>query len=174
MFVTVDLRRWCSAQFATLCLLFHQLDAVACRKCATELLRDRPMRSAEFGSPHTKRSAPYETEDAAIDPAYTPIQPEVTTRRLARSDRERGLAQLAGVAATAAACTFRSRDSVLGLQWLDQGRGVLLSQVFESSSDLTSLGQDHPELASLVTFGGYRCRWSDRLIEPSHRAGLRG
>lgn len=77
--------------------------------------------------------------------------PEVTTRRLARSDREHRLAKLAGVAADAAACACQAGQPELALRWLEQGRGVLLGQVFESDPDLTALEEHHPALAKAFT-----------------------
>jgi CHAT domain-containing protein len=73
--------------------------------------------------------------------------PEVTTRRLARADREHGLAWLGGVAADAAACALQAGDPELALRWLEQGRGVLMSQVLEAGGDFTELRNRYPALA---------------------------
>ncbi|WP_433732673.1 CHAT domain-containing protein [Nocardia sp. CA-129566] len=73
--------------------------------------------------------------------------PQVTSRRLARADREHGLVQLAGVAADAAACALQLGDPQLALRWLEQGRGVLMSQALESGGDLGRLREQHPTLA---------------------------
>lgn len=77
--------------------------------------------------------------------------PEVTTRRLARADREHRLANLVGVAADAAACACHAGQPELALRWLEQGRGVLLGQMFESTPDLNALEEHHPHLARAFT-----------------------
>lgn len=76
------------------------------------------------------------------------LLPEVASRRLARTDREHGIAQLAGLAADAAACALQADDAGLAVRWLEQGRGVLLGQTLDTRSDIGELRRRHPDAAA--------------------------
>lgn len=78
--------------------------------------------------------------------------PQVATRRLVRPDQEYGLARLSSVAADAAACALRVEDVTRAVRLLEQGRGVLLSQVLETHGDLSALREQHPELAQRLAY----------------------
>lgn len=79
------------------------------------------------------------------------LLPEAASRRLARTDREYGIAQLAGVAADAAACALRADDAALAVRWLEQGRGVLLGQTLDTRTDLGELRGHQPELSARLS-----------------------
>ncbi|WP_189079190.1 hypothetical protein [Mangrovihabitans endophyticus] len=68
------------------------------------------------------RSQDWATARAAAGLAID-LVPYVTSRRLARSDREYGLTRLSGVAADAAACALQTGAVEVALRWLEQGRG---------------------------------------------------
>jgi len=76
------------------------------------------------------------------------LLPEVAARRVARTDREDGIAQLSGVAADAAACALQADDAELAVRWLEQGRGVLLGQTLDTRSDVGELRRRHPDAAA--------------------------
>jgi CHAT domain len=69
-------------------------------------------------------------------------------RRVTHADRERGLAEFAGLACDAAACAVRLEKPELALQLLEHGRGVLLGQALDSRTELTDLREQRPELAA--------------------------
>lgn len=76
------------------------------------------------------------------------LLPEVASRRLARTDREHGLARLTGLAADAAACALTAGDVGLAVRWLEQGRGVLLGQTLDARGDLRELRRRQPAAAA--------------------------
>jgi tetratricopeptide (TPR) repeat protein len=76
------------------------------------------------------------------------LLPKVARRNLARADQERPLAQLSGLASTAAALAIGAGKPELALTLLEQGRGILLSQALDSRTDLTALENSHPALAA--------------------------
>ncbi|MEU2587330.1 CHAT domain-containing tetratricopeptide repeat protein [Streptomyces avermitilis] len=90
---------------------------------------------------------------AEVAAASVRLLPQVAPRRLKRSDQQDAVADLAGLASTAAALVLAApggtasgrAEQALGL--LETGRAVLLSQTLESRSDLTDLTEQHPELA---------------------------
>jgi CHAT domain len=76
------------------------------------------------------------------------LLPRVARRNLARADQERPLAQLRGLASTAAAVAIGAGKPELALTLLEQGRGILLSRALDSRADLTALKDSHPGLAA--------------------------
>lgn len=86
----------------------------------------------------------------ALDAARVAMSllPEVASRRLAWPDRERGVAELSGVAADAAALAVQAGDAGLAVRWLEQGRGVLLGQLLDARSEVADLRRRHPRLAA--------------------------
>ena len=76
------------------------------------------------------------------------LLPQLTTRRLARTDQEFQLGEAAGLASDAAACALQLHDPALALRLLEQGRGVLMGQLLDTRSDLSALRADVPELAT--------------------------
>ncbi|KUN14574.1 hypothetical protein AQJ11_44445 [Streptomyces corchorusii] len=82
------------------------------------------------------------------------LLPEVSPRRLARSDQEHALGGLAGLAGEAASLVLadprlpaadRPRRA---LSLLETGRGILISQVLDGRDDLSALRLRHPDLAA--------------------------
>jgi hypothetical protein len=98
--------------------------------------------------------------------------PLLTPRYLDRSDQQHVLGGYAGVAGDAAALALAdTRDgsaallaATRALRLLEAGRALLLSQAYETRSDLTDLRGDHPRLAE--RFAGLR----DRLNRPPDAA----
>lgn len=71
----------------------------------------------------------------------------VAWRGLERRDQERLLLQFSGLAAGAAACMVRTGKVERAVELLEQGRGVLLSQVMDSREDYDELRRAQPDLA---------------------------
>jgi hypothetical protein len=120
------------------------LAAAATNEGATPMTR---LLAARDWAGAAARTQDWETARAAAGLAIDQI-PYAAGRRLARTDREHGLAQLNGVAADAAACALQTGEVEVALRWLEQGRGVLLTQALESRGDLTDLRGRHPESAA--------------------------
>ncbi len=76
------------------------------------------------------------------------LLPKVARRNLARADQERPLAQLSGLASTAAALAIGAGQPELALTLLEQGRGILLSQALDNRADLTALKDRDAGLAA--------------------------
>ena len=134
------------------------------------------------GAPSTRIQAAYAGAAfiAASDPgqasdlleAAVLLLPLLTPRYLDRRDQQHVLGGYAGVAGDAAALALAdTRDGSGGplaaaraLRLLEAGRALLLSQAYETRSDLTDLRRDHPGLAE--RFAGLR----DRLNRPPDAA----
>ncbi|WP_433445954.1 CHAT domain-containing protein [Streptomyces sp. CA-142005] len=82
------------------------------------------------------------------------LLPEVSPRRLARSDQEYALGGLAGLAGEAASLVLAdprlpaADRAGRALSLLEAGRGVLISQALDSRDDLSALRLRHPDLAA--------------------------
>ena len=83
------------------------------------------------------------------------LLPQLAPCRLARTDREYGLGQLAGFAAQAAAAAVAAGRLGRAVELLEQTRGVLLAEALDARSDRTALRNQHPALAQRL----------DRMIE---------
>lgn len=90
------------------------------------------------------------------------------SRSLARADQERALRGPAGVVRNAAACAVAAGNPNLAVELLEQGRGILLSRVLDTRSDLSELRSQHPHLAAEFV------RVRDAFDRPSTSAGLDG
>ncbi|WP_369263629.1 CHAT domain-containing protein [Streptomyces sp. R35] len=96
------------------------------------------------------------------------LLPEVASRQLVRADQQHELGVYAGLVGDAAALTLADARGVgqeraaRALQLLETGRAVLLSQAFDTRSDLTDLHRKHPNLAA--RFVALR----DRLDQPEN------
>jgi len=96
------------------------------------------------------------------------LLPLLTPRYLDRGDQQHVLGEYAGVASDAAALALadtldgsdRAPAAARALRLLEAGRTLLLSQAYETRSDLTDLRRAHPGLAE--RFAGLR----DRLNQP--------
>lgn len=75
------------------------------------------------------------------------LMPVLSPRHLLRDDQEFRLAGTAGLGAEAAACAVRCGQPALAVRLLEQARGVLLAQAFDTNSDLAELARRAPELA---------------------------
>ena len=75
-------------------------------------------------------------------------------RSLTRRDQEEQLAQLADLgefAADAVASCVHAGLTARAVELFEQGRGVLLGQSLDTRTDLTDLGEQHPELSARFT-----------------------
>jgi tetratricopeptide (TPR) repeat protein len=78
------------------------------------------------------------------------LLPLLVWRGVGRSSRERLLADWGGLAADAAACAIAAGQPDRAVELLEQGRGVLWSQLLETRTDLTALrNSDHDRAARL-------------------------
>jgi tetratricopeptide (TPR) repeat protein len=76
------------------------------------------------------------------------LLPLLAWRGIGRPSRERLLQDWAGLAADAAGCAIAAEQPDRAVELLEQGRGVLWSQILETRTDLTQLQQVAPELAT--------------------------
>jgi tetratricopeptide (TPR) repeat protein len=76
------------------------------------------------------------------------LLPLVAWRGVSRPSRERLLQDWAGLAADAAGCAIAAGQPDRAVELLEQGRGVLWSQLLETRTELTQLRQVAPELAT--------------------------
>ncbi|MEW1645445.1 CHAT domain-containing protein [Streptomyces sp. NPDC091219] len=72
--------------------------------------------------------------------------PLLAPQHLSRSDRERLLTNLEGVAADAAACALSMGDPHAALEFLESGRGLFLTESLGLREELTKLRTHAPEL----------------------------
>ncbi|CAM5653603.1 CHAT domain-containing protein [Streptomyces violaceorubidus] len=75
------------------------------------------------------------------------LLPFAASGRLVRSDQERGLSRVSGLAAEAAACAVNAGRPEHAVLLLEQGRGVLLGRTMATRDGLGRLRRAHPELA---------------------------
>jgi CHAT domain len=73
--------------------------------------------------------------------------PEMAGQRLARRDRERHLAGLSELARDAAACALEYGDPARAVEFLEHGRGILISDLLRDTQDEAILGAQRPDLA---------------------------
>lgn len=77
-----------------------------------------------------------------------PLIPELTIRSLENSDKQHLLGEVVGLASDAAAAALHAgRGSLVALNFLEQGRGVLGTSLEELRTDVLALKEKHPELA---------------------------
>jgi tetratricopeptide (TPR) repeat protein len=86
-------------------------------------------------------------EAAEIAVSVTDLLPIVNTRSLDRNDRQHVMSRFAGIAADACGVLLQARDPETALQYLEKGRAVILGQIIDNWSDLSSLMKAHPELS---------------------------
>ncbi|HET9897921.1 MAG TPA: CHAT domain-containing tetratricopeptide repeat protein [Streptosporangiaceae bacterium] len=72
-------------------------------------------------------------------------------RSLSRHDQEFLLDGMGDVGSDAAACCVRAGQAGYGIELLEQGRGLLLSQALDTRTDLTALTERYPDLAGHFT-----------------------
>ncbi|MER6107149.1 CHAT domain-containing protein [Streptomyces hirsutus] len=90
-------------------------------------------------------------EPSSVLDAYTTAVaqlPVLAWHGLGRGDRERLLARTRGLAADAAAAAVAAGRPDRALELLEQGRGVIWSQLLDVRSDLTALREAAPDLAA--------------------------
>jgi tetratricopeptide (TPR) repeat protein len=75
------------------------------------------------------------------------LLPFAASGRLVRSDQERGLSRVRGLAAEAAACAVNTGRPEHAVRLLEQGRGVLLGRTMATRDGLGRLRGAHPALA---------------------------
>jgi tetratricopeptide (TPR) repeat protein len=73
--------------------------------------------------------------------------PEMAGQRLARRDRERHLAGLSELARDAAACALEYGDPARAVEFLEHGRGILISDLLRDIQDEAILSTQRPDLA---------------------------
>ncbi|MEQ4720608.1 CHAT domain-containing protein [Nonomuraea sp. B19D2] len=75
------------------------------------------------------------------------LLPLVAWRGAGRTDREHFLAEWNGLGSAAAACAIAAGQPQQALDLLEQGRGVLWSQLLQTHTDLSALATSVPDLA---------------------------
>jgi tetratricopeptide (TPR) repeat protein len=75
------------------------------------------------------------------------LLPQIAPRTLARIDQEKALSGTADLASDACAAAIRAGAPVEGIRLFEAGRGILWSQLLETSDDLGELSSVAPELA---------------------------
>ena len=89
------------------------------------------------------------------------LLPRVAPHGLARADQEHQLAKLSGIGPAAGAAFLQAADhdpdpgqaAVFrgrAVELFEQGRGVLMTQMLDSRTDLTDLAEEHPDLADRI------------------------
>jgi hypothetical protein len=73
--------------------------------------------------------------------------PEMAGQRLARRDRQRHLAGLSELARDAAACALQYGDPARAVEYLERGRGILISDLLRDPQDEAILTARRPDLA---------------------------
>jgi len=95
-----------------------------------------------LGSLGSLESAAKTAQDA-ID-----LLPTVSNRSLQRSDQQYAVSHFSGLAASACSILLRLNQSAQALEILEKGRSTILNQLIGDRSDISTLSEAHPELAS--------------------------
>jgi CHAT domain len=130
------------------------LTAAAAQQAAAPIVR---IRAAASAASLLERSAP--DRAANLFKAAIALMPEVPLRSLSRRNQQQRLAEIAGLAADAAAATLadtvthpgKRGRAIRALRLLEAGRAVLISETLNTRSDLTELRVRHPGLAQRFT-----------------------
>lgn len=75
------------------------------------------------------------------------LLPKVHTRNLDRDDQQFVLSTFSGVASTLAWLFLKAGLLPEAVQYLEQGRTVIINQLLDDRSDISALYEDHPDLA---------------------------
>ncbi|RFU25267.1 hypothetical protein B7463_g11074, partial [Scytalidium lignicola] len=116
-------------------------------------------------------------EAAEIAVSVINLLPIVNTRSLDRNDKQHVLSRFVGIAADACGVILQARDPETALQYLERSRAVILGQIIDYWSDLSSLMKAHPELATkfktlrdtVNTRSGHSSSESDRIVTAHRR-----
>jgi tetratricopeptide (TPR) repeat protein len=84
-----------------------------------------------------------------------------------RRSREQLLSDWGGLAADAAACAIEAGQLDRAVELLEQGRGVMWSQMLETRTDLTALHETHPGLATSLAQARAQLDGPAATAEPS-------
>ncbi|KAG5746259.1 hypothetical protein H9Q70_011060 [Fusarium xylarioides] len=76
------------------------------------------------------------------------LLPSICGRQLNREDQQRGIIQAYGLAADACSVSLLAKNVEQALQQVEFGRGVILSNLIDSRSDVSMLDRDYPDLAA--------------------------
>ncbi|KAJ6439085.1 ankryin repeat protein [Purpureocillium lavendulum] len=106
-------------------------------------------------------------DDAArLGAAVVDLLPTVNTRLLDRNDQQYVLSTFSGVAADTCAFLTENGKTSEALQYLERGRAVIHGQLIDDRSDMSELGNLHPDILSR-----YR-RLVDRVNVPTRTSEL--
>ncbi|KAL2192307.1 CHAT domain-containing protein [Corynascus similis CBS 632.67] len=75
------------------------------------------------------------------------LLPAVNTKLLDRSDQQFVMSIFAGIAADVCSFLLASNRPADALEYLEKGRAVIIGQLVDARSDLSSLEQQHPDIA---------------------------
>ena len=98
---------------------------------------------------YIKMLAPLGKEDAAITlgPQVMQLLPFVNTKILRRDDKQQVISAFAGVASDLCAIFLKFGRVEDALEYLEEGRAVILGELIDSYSDISILSHNHAELA---------------------------
>ncbi|KAK6538467.1 hypothetical protein TWF694_010050 [Orbilia ellipsospora] len=92
----------------------------------------------------------WKASEALLEEAIE-LLPVVSPRSLKHTDKQSALSGCAGLASMAAAASLKARnskDAYRALRLLELGRGIIASTLMEMRGDISSLRQQHPDLAN--------------------------
>jgi hypothetical protein len=87
-------------------------------------------------------------EAAEIAVSVIDLLPIVSARSLDRNDRQHVVSRFAGITADACGVLLQARNPETALQYLEKGRAIILGQMIDNWSDLSSLAKAHPKVAT--------------------------
>ncbi|MFI0480909.1 CHAT domain-containing protein [Actinomadura sp. 9N215] len=140
-------------------LLSHRYDEVndpACLREAGSSFRDAALLDGpptnqivccRLAAAVAMRDGDWRTASDMLDRAIS-LLPRLAARGLARSDQERLLKDIAGLAQDACASALQAGEPGRALTLLENGRGILFAQLLETRSDFTELRDRHPAIAN--------------------------
>ncbi|KAH7115651.1 CHAT domain-containing protein [Dactylonectria macrodidyma] len=108
-----------------------------------------PFHRVQAGARCLKLLATQHRVDEAIDlgTEILDLLPSVHTRALDRNDQQFVISTFAGVASDLCAFLLSAHRLGEAIEYLEQGRAVIISQLLDDRSDLSSLRWDHSQLA---------------------------
>ncbi|GKZ93214.1 hypothetical protein AnigIFM59636_006280 [Aspergillus niger] len=111
----------------------------------SSLPRERVL-SAESIIRRANRTGSWELASKAADQIF-PLLPLITSRDLSNEDKIYTLQDISTIASNACAAILMFRPPMEALLKLEVGRGIVMGDLINNSSDLSGLHQAHPDLA---------------------------
>ncbi|KAI5460955.1 CHAT domain-containing protein [Mariannaea sp. PMI_226] len=120
------------------------------RQAAWARLNALPFRRIEAAAKCLKLLGTQQRVDEAINLGIETLDllPSVHTQALDRNDQQLVVSTFAGVASNLCSFLISANRSGEAIEYLKQGRAVIIGQLLNDRSDLPSLHRDHPQLAN--------------------------